>query len=174
MVMKATGALPTEERVRKMNNYQWLWYYLNLVQTKKDENEERDNIIDYVTFFINGEMAKKVQEQKKAVKSQGKYEETNVGYENEVYNDSFEQEIQAALNGQNFIELPSSDYKSSTESKDDFIARALQIEQLAQENPDDIRFKKIDVPTRGKRKLTEEEILKMNKDNDLDIFVTDD
>ena len=35
--MKATGSLPTDERVKKMNDQQWLWYYLNILEDERLE-----------------------------------------------------------------------------------------------------------------------------------------
>lgn len=187
--MKATGALPTEDRVKKMNKTQWLWYYYNLKQSEKKKREEMDDIIEYLTFFINYDMAKSVRDKKN--KNNSKYKEENVQNANEVYNDEFEKEIEGYLKNETFVELPSSNYKSSTESKDEFIERALQMEQLIQQNPDAEYFKEIEVPRRRSnnrsefsenkninlkenKDLTEEEILKMNEDNDLDIIFTND
>lgn len=177
--MKATGALPTEERVKKMNSYQWLWYYLNIMEEKKKNNEERDNIIEYLTYFMNHELARTVHEKRESEKNK-KYKEQNIQYSNEVYNDSFDEEIAKALQGQKVVELPSSNYKSSTESKDDFIERAIKIEQFVKQYPDNIYTKEIITnknkikPSKKIKDLSEEEILNMNSDNDLDIFVTDD
>ena len=54
--MKSVGALPTEERVQKMSDIQWIWYYNNLVKDNEEEEALTKDKIDYLTFFINPEL----------------------------------------------------------------------------------------------------------------------
>ena len=127
-------ALPTEDRVKNLNKYQWLWCCYNIMENRNDKIEETNNIIEYLTYFINPELAKTVKENRN--KKDNKYKEENISYSNETYNDSFEDEISQYLDNENFVELPSSDFKASTESKDDFIKRALQVKKMINNNDD--------------------------------------
>jgi len=129
--MKYFNALPTEQRVKELNNAQYIWLYLNILEDKKQQIQERNDVLDYLKYFMNFDLAKAVDEQKKKnEKSTSKYEERNVSNANEIYNDSFDAEIAKYLDNEKFVELPSSDYKYSTESKEEFIERALAFEQF--------------------------------------------
>lgn len=46
-----------------MNDAQWLWSYFNIQEDEKEEEESWKNRLDYLTWFINPEMAKSVHEQ---------------------------------------------------------------------------------------------------------------
>ena len=61
--MVATGALPTEQRCKDMNDVQWLWYYLNLAKDKEEERDIAKNYMDYLGSYINPKLAKAVSEQ---------------------------------------------------------------------------------------------------------------
>lgn len=64
-VMRAFGALPTEQRVKDLNEHQWMWLYQNLSKERQENTEEKIEDMDYLAFFINPEMAQKVRENKK-------------------------------------------------------------------------------------------------------------
>jgi hypothetical protein len=172
--MEATGALPTEKRVREMNNYQWLWYYVNIMERKKKDIEERDNIIQYMAYFWNYDMAKSVADQRDAEKRKrareerrkngtetqyDKYEERNVLEEGEVYNDTFDDEIEAILEKEKKVELPGSSSKSSTETKEEFMERAFTIEKMLKENPNLKEFQYIEPQAKKLKRKKKEEMM---------------
>lgn len=132
--MKAVGALPTEERVQKMSNIQWLWYYQNLIKDE-DENEHlMKSRIDYLAFFVNPELHKSVTN----ITNGDIYNEYNNKIntpvkKGDVYvNDSFEEELRAALGDESLTVLPdSSSAGNANMSQDDFLRMAEQMQQLA-------------------------------------------
>lgn len=133
--MKATGALPTEDRVKRMNTYQWLWYYFNILEEQEAKFKLQYDQIDYLSWFINPDMAKVIKEKNNRNNSDEKYEERNVTRENEVINDTFEDEIDKILNNEKHVDLPDSHYKSTTESKDEFFKRAMAFEEFLNNQP---------------------------------------
>ena len=133
-VMRATSALPTEDRVKKMNDVQWLWYYLNIIKDEDEVDIENKNKIEYLTYFINPQLAEGV--------AKNKDKETNktrVNDSNTQYNDFFDEELKRALvesgiGEDMFTELPSSDMAGDPyESEDDFLARVMS-NQFSDEN----------------------------------------
>lgn len=187
--MKAVGALPTEERVQKMNTHQWLWFYFNLMEDKKQDNQDRDNIMDYLTAFINPEMAKAVRENREATKNE------NAQDLNTTVNTEFERELQAMMNGENFNEieedfenkedikksknksiqwkeLPSSGGYQSHLSEEDFIKRAQMFEEIARTDPTNPAVKML---PRNKRlnelQMSEKQLLKNNENHNKDIII---
>ena len=150
--MKATGALPTEQRCKDMNVAQWLWYYFNLLEDLKEEREYNgeyaENLMDYVGHYINPKLAKYVDDQKAYKrKNKGKnvdgyqapgIREDGTEVKDVVYNSAFEQELAEALkkDGKNieeeFTELPSSDSAGDPyESEEDFMARVNSFSKYA-------------------------------------------
>ncbi len=123
--MKAVGALPTEERVQKMNIRQWLWFYYNIIDEEKKKHKYEDNIIEYITSFINPELAKAVRDNKDNDKQDL----------NTTTNTTFEEELKAMMNEQEFVELPSSGGYQSNISEEDFIKKAQMYAELARTNP---------------------------------------
>ena len=124
--MKAVNALPTEERVLKMNKHQWLWYYYNIVQDKKEEFKRQDDLVEYITSFINPELARTVREQRGDTSDQDF---------NEVVNDSFEEELKSMLQGEELTELPSSSGYNSYLSEEEFVKKAKMYEEIARTDP---------------------------------------
>lgn len=55
--------LPSDPKIRQMNDAQWLWCYFNIQEDEQEEEESWKNRLDYLTWFINPEMAKSVHEQ---------------------------------------------------------------------------------------------------------------
>lgn len=159
--MKAVGALPTEERVQKMNIRQWLWYYYNLVEDKKLETKRYDDIVDYLTTFINPELAEAVR-QKRGDNKQDIH--TTV-------NDSFEEELQQMLNGKELTELPSSSNYVSHMSEEEFVAKAQYYEEIARLNPNDPSVKMLPRNMRIKeQQMSEKQLLRYHQD-DKDIMI---
>jgi len=141
--MRATSALPTEDRVKKMNDVQWLWYYLNIVKDDEESDIGDKNKIEYLTYFINPEMAKGVAKNKDK-----EINKTRVNEANTQYNDFFDEELKKALMEANigedsFTELPGSDMTGDPdESEDDFLARVMN-HQFSNENFNQPQFSKI-------------------------------
>jgi hypothetical protein len=144
--MKAAGALPSDERVQQMNDQQWLWYYLNLLEDEKEEEEKHRERSDYMGWYVNPEAARRVMEHNlQSEKNKNKNVTKNntiptLGEDkiiidgDEVVNDSFEEELKRALaeSGQNsdLVELPSSESAGdATMSQDDFINKVLNMQQ---------------------------------------------
>lgn len=171
--MKSIGALPTEERVQKMNNYQWLWYYYNLQQEKNNEVKEKNAIVDYLTFFINPDLAKAVQEQRQLEESKNAKKHNELK-ENETYNDDFEKEFgQYFNNKEDFIEIPNSSGMAVNETEEEFFERAMKIQEYIQYNPSNDIFKELPKAQKlHKKPVTEEEIIKYSIDKNEDVIFT--
>jgi hypothetical protein len=136
--MRAAGALPTEERVKQMNDPQWLWYYLNLEKDKDEDDKRTKNYIEYLTWFVNPQLAKSVAEQNKLTSQTSNiYTNQNQNYDQQIVegdktvNDEFETELRQALKDSKmeenkFVQLPGSDSVGNpAESQNDFINRAI-------------------------------------------------
>lgn len=172
--MKAIGALPTEERVQKMNNYQWLWYYHNLQEEQKKTIDERNNLVDYITFFINPDLAKAVQEKKNLDKGKDVRKRNELN-SNETYNDDFEKEFGKYFqNKEGFIELPNSNGMTLNETEEEFFKKAMKIQEYVQQNPQDTFFKELPKAQRINKKMSEEEIIKYSVENNMDMIFTPD
>jgi hypothetical protein len=146
--MHSFKALPTEQRVMNMNKFQWLWCYYNIIEEENKKIKNVNDIVEYMTYFMNMDLAKAVKENKE--KKESKYKETNIRNADEVYNDDFDAEVGEYLKNERFVELPSSNYKSCAETKDEFIDRALEMEKFANQYNYDL----------------------LHKDDDLDIIYT--
>lgn len=145
--MRAAGALPTEERVQKMNDLQWLWYYRNIVLDEDEDNKGWQERLDYMGWWINPKMAEGVMNIKNGKKAnvnnksseQEQIENAPVGQStinvegNVVVNDSFEEELRRAMaeTGEELTVLPESGSAGNAmESKDDFLARAMEMQNM--------------------------------------------
>jgi hypothetical protein len=157
--MKATGALPTEERVQRMSEVQWLYCYYNIRKDEEEEEIKWKARLDYLGLYIRPEVARSViesdmkreqQEQngdvstsrttieKKKVSSivsdDGSTEYVTLDTD---VNASFEEELKramedAGLSTEELTELPDSQNAGNPyESQDDFISRALGGQNLA-------------------------------------------
>ena len=141
--MRAASALPTEDRVKKMNDVQWYWYFLNILKDEEENDIVDKNKIEYLTYFINPDMAKGV------AKSKDKDNKTRVNDANTQYNNFFDEELKKALMEANisedsFTELPSSDMVGDpNESEDDFLTRVMN-HQFSNENFNQSQLSEID------------------------------
>lgn len=152
-VMKEFHALPTEQRVKDLNEHQLVWLYHNILQQEKEHHEQDYAKIDYLAFFVNPEIHKKVMEAREHQKSSKNSVSKNgvqiVEEHDEVnpYNESmvthygattvdedFEMKLKMFTDGsQPMTELDSDTQKgNSYESKEDFLARALQMNDIIQ------------------------------------------
>lgn len=143
-VMKAAGALPTEERVQKMNDHQWFFCYYQLLEDEKEEEERLKNKMDYMAFFMNPELAVKYREQQDSLKSQAEGKKTNIpnmkaheevnpynpnqiiSYGDTTMDESFDEKIKMFMTDDQVTELSDDVQKGNAmESKEDFLARAM-------------------------------------------------
>ena len=117
---------------------------LNKFMKDEEENDIVDkNKIEYLTYFINPDMAKGV------AKSKDKDNKTRVNDANTQYNNFFDEELKKALMEANisedsFTELPSSDMVGDpNESEDDFLTRVMN-HQFSNENFNQSQLSEID------------------------------
>jgi hypothetical protein len=143
-VMKSAGALPTEDRVKKMNDHQWFYYYYQLLEDEKEEEEKLKNKMDYMAFYMNPELAVKYREQQDSLKSQAEGKKTNIpnmkaheevnpynpnqiiSYGDTTMDESFDEKIKMFMTDDQVTELSDDVRKGNAmESKEDFLARAM-------------------------------------------------
>jgi len=182
--MKAIGALPSEDRVQKMNDAQWLWCYLNELEDQGERLELEDAYLTGLHFAINPDYAKKVVEYKdkykkgiKKNKIDKKYheEESQLGEDKivvtkePIYSTEFEKELAEAMKGVEFTELPGDNFVGSNESEEEFLGRVIAMEQKVQ--------KENEVANQQQNKIEskKQDIIQELIDNDLDWFeISDD
>ena len=148
--MRATGALPTEERVQKMNDYQWLWYYLNILEEEKTDAEDSKLRLDYLGSYINPDLARSVVNKE----NNSKYQASHM-----FNSSSFEEEMKAAMQGEEFVEVPDTTIDGAgnpNESLDDFLSR--------------VENTMMDL---SEEQYQEQETYNNFDDDDLDIFIVD-
>ena len=123
-VMKATSALPTEDRVKKMNDVQWIWYYLNIVKDNEELDIEDKNKLDYLTFFINPQLSEEINKNRKNISGKTDINDSNI-QKNDFFEDEFKRALmEAGISEDDFTELPSSEMAGDPyESEADFIER---------------------------------------------------
>jgi len=140
-VMQDAHALPTEQRVKDMNDYQWLWYWYNM-RKKFDEDEELEKAKrDYLCMFMNPELFSHIKEKEETLnKSQNEDSPlkgmSKVSYGSTISDDDFDEKLKIMMqeSGEEFTELPSSNVKGNEyESQEDFIKRTLAFEQSVSE-----------------------------------------
>jgi hypothetical protein len=156
--MQSVSALPTEDRVKEMNDAQWLWYYFNILEDESQSEDKWKTRLDYLAYWIDPELAKSVLDgEDNNIKSNKKQSNSNINQpgvqkdtveKSTIVNDSFEKELQQVLGNNNnddtntdteFVELPDSDKVGNpNESKDDFLSRVKQFEEIQyqEENKD--------------------------------------
>ena len=122
--MKATSALPTEDRVKKMNDVQWIWYYLNIVKDNEELDIEDKNKLDYLTFFINPQLSEEINKNRKNISGKTDINDSNI-QKNDFFEDEFKRALmEAGISEDDFTELPSSEMAGDPyESEADFIER---------------------------------------------------
>ena len=135
-VMRSVGALPTEKRVREMSELQWMWYYLNIIEDKNEEEDTTMVRLDYLAMFMNPELLEQIRAQREhgktgqrgpreTVKVNGNVETITTVRDTKV-NEDFDAMLAAAIGDEQFTELPDEKVKGNVyESKEDFINRAL-------------------------------------------------
>jgi len=161
--MKATGTLPTEERVQRMNDQQWLWFYFNLRKDEEEDDKKWKERLDYSGWYTNPNLARSVMMQElvkdnpEAVKQMnmenGEYEDIKDTVNNDTFEDEFKRALaQDGLSEDAFTELPDSmNAGNPNESKTDFLNRVMANQELMNQNiivdelppginPDDIDY----------------------------------
>lgn len=168
--MRAAGALPTEERVKKMTDIQYIWYYRNLLKDDEEDENLMKERIDYLSFFINPEIYKSVKDIKNGKTSSSDNQntapmQTTTG--DICVNDDFERELREALGGEvQLTELPDSSAAGNANmSKDDFLQLAMQMQDFANQE-----MVNIDETIDQKDIENVDQII----DDNLDYFVDDD
>jgi hypothetical protein len=140
--MEAIGALPTEDRVKRMNDHQWLWAYFNVQKDEEEEEQKWKTRLDYMGWWANPQLAKSVAEHEHN-KREGIQEEAGEKPGDEIIvegdkaiNDDFENELKLALKDagmteEEFTELPDSHHVGNDyESQRDFLSRVASMQQL--------------------------------------------
>lgn len=59
-VMRNSGLVPSDPRVAKMSDAQWLWYYYNMDEDMENTTDIRQSELDYLGVFINPKMAQEM------------------------------------------------------------------------------------------------------------------
>lgn len=153
-VMKEFGALPTEQRVKDLNEHQWVWLYNSIVHERNERAKDRIDELDYLAFFVNPELHNKVKEAKKnkgekkglfsksGVEIVEEHDEENpynpnvvTHYGNTTVDDDFEAKLKLFVNeNEATTELDSDTQKGdSSESQEDFITRALRMQKVVEQ-----------------------------------------
>lgn len=115
-VMKTYNLLPSSPKLREMNDAQWVWCYLNILE---DQNEEEDlwkARLKYMGLFVNPEAVKEMAdfEQKENNPNYISIEKSFNENNDPVYNNStFEDEMKKAMEGEDFMELPDQNIKGN-------------------------------------------------------------
>ena len=151
-VMRAANALPTEQRCKDMNDHQWLWYYYNLMEDQEEEEKTCKYHMDYLSFFINPELAAKMRDiednKTGSVNATNAHDEIDPSNPNVIthYGDTtvdedFEKKIEQFMQGP-VTHLDDAKNKGNMyESKESFIARAIQGANKAEADTDFVSIK---------------------------------
>lgn len=130
--MKATKALPTEDRVKKMSDLQWLWSYFNILEDEKEEEQKWKSRLDYLGSWVNPQLARSVMEKEGKIVENDSNSQFVKG--DIITNNEFEEEYKKALgqgseDEEQFTELPDSlNVGNSSETSEDFISRVMSID----------------------------------------------
>lgn len=129
--MKTFGLLPSSPDIRDMNKAQLLFCYMNIVKDEEEQEILWKSRLKYLGMLINPEWTLKMEGFEQG-------EQTLSTPNNEQYvNSDFDKELQNALNGSNFFELPDeNDTRGNINmSSDEFINLCMQ---NFNENEDDV------------------------------------
>mgnify|MGYP001771863859 CR=1 FL=1 len=178
--MKAFGLPPTSPLIQKMNDFQWSYCFLNLAKDAEEDDEMFRMRAKYSGLFINPEAVKQVSEAEKSELDRDKLRRQKI-VDNGGYDatDAFMAELNAAMNGEQFMELPNeNDRRGNDMSSDEFLAMCIQEFNDSEENNNfnnesnnDFNNNKsdniFDNPPAGFTLLPDD-------DSDLDIIIADD
>lgn len=128
--MRSLSKPPNDPLVQQMNDAQWLWCYLNVIEDKKEEEKAWRDRLKYIGMFINPEAVQKVDKMENSNNNMDNLdEEENIendySYEEDdpIYvNNDFEEELKRATSeNDEFIELPEGTYGDPSLSSNQFI-----------------------------------------------------
>lgn len=144
-VMRAVGALPTEERCLRMRDVQWMWYYRNMIEDMRENAKRRRDELEYLAAFINPEGVQQVQ-MNRGVEDTGKggtY--TNSSGTMEVVrkstrvNDDFEREFREALGDEKLMDLGTEHQKGNmNETEGEFLSKVMSMQGEAEQQNADV------------------------------------
>lgn len=123
--MKAIGLPPSDPRFRQMNDAQWLWCYFNQMEDEKEEAEAWKSRFDYLTYFINYEMAKSVHESQANSSRTSKYTQEglhkNTEFELEMKASNLGYDPASGLTVEEFFEQLNSEKEEQQEREPDLM-----------------------------------------------------
>lgn len=135
--MKAFGLPPTSPLIQKMNDFQWSYCFLNLAKDAEEDDEMFRMRAKYSGLFINPEAVKQVSEAERSELDRDKLRRQKI-VDNGGYDatDAFMAELNAAMNGEQFMELPNeNDRRGNVDmSSDEFLAMCMQEFNDSEEN----------------------------------------
>ncbi len=171
-VMRAVGALPTEERCLRMRDVQWMWYYRNMIEDLRENAKRRRDEIEYLAAFINPEGVQQVQ-MNRGVEDNGAGKYTNASGTMEVVhkstrvNDDFEREFRAALGDEKLMDLGTEHQKgNANETEGEFLAKVQSMQDVAQQQNADVFAKWAEADKEQARQQVREEAIKAGVDPD--------
>jgi hypothetical protein len=109
-VMRAFGKLPSSPDIRDMNDAQWIYCYLNILEDQNEEESFWKARLKYMGLFISPKMVEELS--KIEARENGQVytpNNSNNNSDSNTYNNSeFEEELSRVLAGEQFMELPDS------------------------------------------------------------------
>ena len=164
--MKSFGLLPSSPMVKEMTEIQWAYCYLNIAK----DLEEEDNLFrmraKYQGLFVNPDAVKKISEEEEKQKRHNVCKNNGLTQRQEEIIDSggsinlsFEEELQKALQGEQFMEIPieGSVRGDSAMSSDDFLAQCM-----------------MDFEEEEKEKENKNQNISSDEEEDVDLIIVDD
>ena len=164
--MKSFGLLPSSPMVKEMTEIQWAYCYLNIAK----DLEEEDNLFrmraKYQGLFVNPDAVKKISEEEEKQKRHNACKNSGLTQRQEeiidsggAINLSFEEELQKALQGEQFMEIPieGSVRGDSAMSSDDFLAQCM-----------------MDFEEEEKEKENKNQNISSDEEEDVDLIIVDD
>jgi hypothetical protein len=114
--MKTYNLLPSSPKLRDMNDAQWVWCYLNILEDQKEEEDLWKARLKYMGLFVNPEAVTEMSkiEQRENDPNYIPAAKSFNGNDDPVYSSStFEDEMRKAMQGEDFMELPDPDVKGN-------------------------------------------------------------
>ena len=169
-VMKAFNLLPFSPIVRKMNEIQWSWCYLNIIKDEEEEEKKWKDRLTYLGFLNNPQFTNEYLNttngfNNASSNSNSHYNDNSNG--DEYKNTDFEKELFNALQNEQFIEIPEEGGMRGDPviSSDDFI-------NMLDDNID--KFSELQQHIDLERQSRLNNNLNNDLNNDLDIIEVDD
>lgn len=128
--MKTFGLLPSSPAIKDMNDAQWIYCYLNMIEDQEEEEDLWKARLKYMGLFISPKMVEELtkleakEKGRKYTSNNYSSNDSNNDSNNAVYNNSeFEDELSKTLAGEQFMELPDMDEEVGNPnlSSDEFI-----------------------------------------------------